>query len=212
MVDLSYIELFGYLASVVVLVSLLMSSIVKLRWINLLGASMFASYGFIIGALPVGVMNSAIALIDTFYLIKMYSKKEFFKTLEIRPDNKYLAEFLKFYKTEIKEFFPNFSFDKPAGDICFLILRNMSVAGVFMGKRIDTTSLFIELDFVIPEYRDLKPGRYIFKEKKSLFANSGIKQLCAKETNTIHTNYLRKMGFRQALVGDDKCMRLFVEN
>ena len=43
----------GYLGSLVVLISLLMSSIKKLRWINLVGAVIFAFYGFMISSIPI---------------------------------------------------------------------------------------------------------------------------------------------------------------
>ncbi|MFW6213587.1 MAG: hypothetical protein ACOC8L_11865, partial [Spirochaetota bacterium] len=59
-----WLEWFGYAASVVILISLTMSSIVKLRWINLAGAVMFAAYGYLIGSIPTGSLNLGIALID----------------------------------------------------------------------------------------------------------------------------------------------------
>ena len=42
-----WLDWFGYAASGVILISLTMSSIVKLRWINLAGAVMFAVFGFL---------------------------------------------------------------------------------------------------------------------------------------------------------------------
>jgi len=40
-VSTALIEWTGYLASIVVLISLLMASVVKLRWINMAGAFLF---------------------------------------------------------------------------------------------------------------------------------------------------------------------------
>ena len=74
--EINWLEWLGYLASLIVLISLLMSSIVKLRWINLVGSSLFSLYGFLIGALPVGFMNFGIALINIYYLIQIYRTKE----------------------------------------------------------------------------------------------------------------------------------------
>ena len=67
----SWVEWFGYAASVVVAISLTMSSIVKLRWLNLAGAAMFSTYGFIIGALPVGFLNLFIVVINVVHLVRM---------------------------------------------------------------------------------------------------------------------------------------------
>lgn len=65
-------EWVGYLASVVVAISLMMSNIKKLRWWNLVGAALFVAYGLAIGALPVALVNFFIVLIDLYYLIKLY--------------------------------------------------------------------------------------------------------------------------------------------
>ncbi|AAN54141.2 YgjV family protein [Shewanella oneidensis MR-1] len=65
-------EWVGYLASVVVAISLMMSDIKKLRWLNLFGAMLFVAYGMAIQAYPVAAVNFFIVLIDLYYLIKIY--------------------------------------------------------------------------------------------------------------------------------------------
>ncbi|MCL1091212.1 hypothetical protein L2744_16700 [Shewanella profunda] len=65
-------EWVGYLASVVVAISLMMSNIKKLRWWNLIGAALFVSYGVAIDAYPVALVNFFIVLIDIYYLVKLY--------------------------------------------------------------------------------------------------------------------------------------------
>ncbi|MCT8985336.1 hypothetical protein [Shewanella phaeophyticola] len=65
-------EWVGYLASVVVAISLMMSDIKKLRWWNLIGAGLFVAYGLAIDAIPVALVNFFIVLIDLYYLVKLY--------------------------------------------------------------------------------------------------------------------------------------------
>lgn len=69
------IEIFGFAASVVVAVSLMMKNIVHLRVANMIGCAMFSAYGFAIGALPVGFMNAFIMLVNVYFLVKMYLDK-----------------------------------------------------------------------------------------------------------------------------------------
>ncbi|MCL1065958.1 YgjV family protein [Shewanella olleyana] len=69
-------EWVGYLASVVVAISLMMSNIKKLRWWNLIGAALFVAYGLAIGAIPVALVNFFIVLIDIYYLVKLYREPE----------------------------------------------------------------------------------------------------------------------------------------
>ena len=80
--EINVLEWIGYIASVIVAVSLAMTSIVKFRWVNLIGAATFSIYGFLIGALPVGFLNGFIAIIDIYFLYTIYSKKEVFETNE----------------------------------------------------------------------------------------------------------------------------------
>jgi len=69
-------EWVGYLASVVVAISLMMSNIKKLRWWNLIGAALFVAYGVAIGAYPVALVNFFIVLIDIYYLVKLYREAD----------------------------------------------------------------------------------------------------------------------------------------
>ncbi|MCC5909061.1 MAG: YgjV family protein [Clostridiaceae bacterium] len=199
MLHIDLLEWLGYLASILVLISLLMSSIVKLRWINLLGSIIFAIYGFLIGALPVGLVNSAIAIINIYYLTKIYSTKEFFKTLPIDVDSKYFQYFLEFYHDEIKKYFSNNDFEIKNHTVGFYILRNLVPAGVFLASKHDNSTLLVELDFVIPEYRDFKIGKYIFEEQQDYFLELGYNKLYSYAFSESHANYLKKMGFEKTV-------------
>ena len=64
-------ELLGYSASVLVAISLMMQSVVKLRTINLIGAVLFTIYGLLIGAFPVAFLNGFIAVVNVYYLHQM---------------------------------------------------------------------------------------------------------------------------------------------
>ena len=57
-------EIVGYTGSVLIALSLMMKNIVRLRKVNLFGASTFAIYGLLVDASPVLVLNSFIALVD----------------------------------------------------------------------------------------------------------------------------------------------------
>lgn len=198
--NFDWLEWLGYLASLIVLISLLMSSILKLRWINLLGSSLFSLYGFLIGALPVGLMNLGIAIINIYYLVRIYSasaKKEYFKILPIERDSEYFNHFLNFYKEGIKKFTDPSKLKANIYDVSFYILRNMVPAGVFLGSKHDENTLKVELDFVIPEYRDFKIGSFVYEDSKDHFLDKGYSRLISYSSNEEHINYLRKMGFKE---------------
>ena len=192
-----FLSLFGYFASLIIAVSMTMSSIVKFRWINLAGAVAFATYGLLIHALPVTVLNGFIALVDIYYLIRIYRKKEVFDVLEVRGDNKYLLEFLKFHDKDIHKFFPDFTYKPEMNTISFFVLRNLSVAGVFLAHREKDDILYVGLDYVTAEYRDLKNGKFIYTHLRPHFIKQGFKKVVAPASSKKYEKYLKKLGFKK---------------
>jgi len=195
--EISLLQWIGYFASVTIAVSMMMSSILKFRWINLAGAISFSTYGFLIGALPVGFLNAFIALVDIYYLYTIYSKKEVFEILEVRADNRYLLRFLQFHEKDIQHFFPGFTYQPELNTVSFFVLRNMAVAGVFLAHRKEDHCLSVGLDFVLPEYRDFKNGKYIYLRLRNRFINDGFTKVIAEGRSEKYSSYLSKLGFEK---------------
>ena len=112
----------GYIASAIIALSMTMSSIVKFRIVNFVGAFSFSVYGFLISSLPVGFLNLFIALVDVYYLYLIFNKKESFETLEVRSNNLYLERYVNFHSNEISRFFPNFILKPEINAISFFVL------------------------------------------------------------------------------------------
>ncbi|OGO79182.1 MAG: hypothetical protein A2Y23_12905 [Clostridiales bacterium GWB2_37_7] len=195
---LNWLEWLGYISSVIVAVSLLMSSIIKLRWYNLIGSILFAIYGFLINAIPVALINTVIVFINIYYLYKIYTEKEYFKIIEINEESKYLQSFYDFYRNDISKYFPDFRFSLQGTAVSFYILRNMVSAGIFIATEHDKESLLINLDFVMPEYRDFKIGKFIFEDNEEYFRDKGYLKLFCYASNKEQKTYLKKMGFMES--------------
>ena len=197
-------ELIGYLASVLVAVSLMMSSLLKLRVINLGGAICFTVYGFVIHAYPVAAVNLFIVFINAYYLIEIFTAKEYFTVLETAHDSEYLQRFLGFYEKEIARFLPEFAFVPAEKQMIFFVLRNLVPAGVFIVEARPDGALFIALDFVIPGYRDFKIGQFLFAASAGLFEAKGFQKLYSLPGNPAHEKYLRRMGFAPVTLPDQR--------
>lgn len=195
--EISLLQWIGYFASIVIALSMTMSSILKFRWINLAGAITFSTYGFLIGALPVGFLNAFIALVDIYYLYSIYSKKEVFEMLEVRAENKYLIRFLEFHDKDISQFFPGFSYKPEMNTVSFFVLRDMAVAGVFLAHREKDHCLSVGLDYVIPEYRDFKNGKFIYLRLRNRFIQDGFTKVIADGRSVKYSKYLVKLGFER---------------
>ena len=197
------VELIGCIAFVMIFISILSSSILKLRIINLVGSGIFAVYGFLIGSIPTGLMNTLIVIVNIYYLIKFFKSKELFTILEVDQNDQYVKHFLEFYQTEIKKFSFDTNLMKEKWDICFFVLRDMATAGLFLAKKVDEKTLLIALDFAIPEYRDFKIGKYIYDRQEELFGKLGYQQFQVKTSNKDHSKYLLKMGFQKDLENEE---------
>src|SRR5215216_3368687 len=118
------LELLGYAASVLVAVSLMMSSVLRLRVINLFGSAAFSLYGFLIEAYPVGVLNFFIVCVNLYYLRQMLGAREYFRLLSVRPDTEYLQYFLRFYDDEIRRFLQTFTFAPTERHLTLFVMRD----------------------------------------------------------------------------------------
>ena len=126
MFELSGAELVGYLASALVVVSLAMTSVVRLRMVSLAGSITFVVYGTLIDSVPIMITNGSIAVINVWFLRKEFrSGAPHGRDLgvsHIRPDSPFLADFIAFHLIDIHRFQPDFRL--PTGDDVVTLLLN----------------------------------------------------------------------------------------
>lgn len=192
-----WVEIIGYAGSLLVAVSLMMSSLVRLRWINLGGALAFAVYGWLVGAYPVLVVNGFIVLVNVYYLWKMGRGRDYFSLMTIRRhDNNYLRTFLEFHAADIERFFPGFRLAEDDRVEVTFILRNVNPAGLVVSRR-DGEEVRILLDYVLPQYRDLRCARYFLERMAPVWRAGGVRRLLSPATGATHRDYLKRLGFRR---------------
>lgn len=192
-------ELIGYAGSALIVVSLMMRSVLRLRWINLAGALVFAVYGLLIAAPPVWVVNGAIVLIDIYHLAQLKrDRREAFEMLEVNPDSRYLARFVEAHREGIRRFQPEFQGIETTHRV-FLVLRDLVPVGVLAMRPGADGGAVVDLDYVIPGYRDLRPGTFLFR-RGTIRSALGITRLVTEPGSAAHQRYLAKMGFER--VGD----------
>lgn len=188
-------ELLGYAASAVIVLSLTRTSLLRLRLIGLMGAALFAVYGFLVAALPVVLTNFVIIGLHLFFLWRAWTDEEYFTLLEVRSDSFYLQQFLEFYRSDIATFQPRFAHDPDTSSFAMFILRDMVPAGLILGTPRRGGELKLELDYVTPRYRDMKAARFVFDINRDTFTSRGIRTLRATPETPEHRRYLERIGF-----------------
>lgn len=202
------IEIIGYAGSIIIALSMLMPSIIRLRWMILAGNLIFIVYGIAIFSVPILMLNAFNAIVNIVFLYKIYTKEEYFKLFQVRTSNLYLGYILDYHKKDIQHFFPFFEFKPTENTFSLFVLRNMQVAGVIIGTKITHDTFKLELDFAIPEYRDFKLGQFVYSKKIRFFKENGFAKFVAVPLNHVHEKYLKKMGFCE---DSSKGERLFVK-
>ncbi len=196
--NIPLIEWIGYIASTIVLISLSLSSLVKLRVINLIGSAIFSFYGFYIGALPVGLMNMVIVFFNIYYLRFLLFKNELFDVVRANSKDEFLIKFIQYHKKDIYRFFPEFNLSFSDDSQILLALRDAKVAGAFVINNRRDGSAEVVLDYVTPQYRDYKTGRFLLRAYQEKYVREDIKYLYCQTNNKSHIAYLQKMGFKQS--------------
>jgi hypothetical protein len=196
--ELSGVELIGYTASALVVLSLTMTSVVRLRMVSLCGSVTFFVYGALIDSIPIMITNGSIAVINVWFLRKEFASGgphgRDLGVSHIRADSPFLADFVAFHLTDIHRFQPDFHL--PTGDdvVTLLLNRDGLPAGLLIGRR-DGSTLTIDLDYVLGPYRDSRLGRWLYGPGADVFRADGIAELRSAGTTDTHRKYLERVGF-----------------
>ncbi len=190
-------EIVGWIGSGLVIASLMQRSILKLRLIGIGAAASFFVYGLLIGAYPLVIVNVVVVAVHLYFLRKLTRRQdEVFSVLKVYPESRYLAYFLEFYADEIGRFQPAFSYQPARDHRTYFLLRDHIPAGLVIARPCQDDSLEIELDFVIPEYRDFKLGEFLYSGNSGLFADVDCTQAWSPPGNSDHVRYLERVGFQ----------------
>ena len=192
---------FGYLATLLLAIGLIINNDLKFRWLNTGGNIAFITYGILLHAMPVVLTNSILLAINLFYLYRIYNRKELFELLEFSSGGILIDRFLSFYKMDIADYFPGFSKEQMEGNINFVVLRNLVIANIFSARLSADGNAEVIINYTVTKYRDFKVGRFIFEQEKEYLIAKGIKKLIYSEVpNKKHKKFLYSMDFKEEMV------------
>lgn len=100
----SAVELVGYLASALVVASLAMTSVVRLRTVSLIGSLVFVAYGALLPSIPIIITNAAVAGLNIWFLRKEFGAHRDLGAVPIEPRAPFLVDFLSSHTDDIASF------------------------------------------------------------------------------------------------------------
>lgn len=186
-------ELVGYVASALVVTSLAMTSVVRLRMFSLAGSITFVTYGILIGSVPIVITNASIAGLNVWFLTRELGGRRDLGAVVVPSDSPFLVDFLAHHADEIAVFQPEYDV-AARPDVAIVLTRDGLPAGVVLGHRHGST-LDISLDFVLRAYRDSRLGRWLYGSGSGVFEGAGIDRVSTAGGNESHRSYLTRVGF-----------------
>ena len=188
------IEMIGYLGSTLVVISMLMSSVMKLRIINSIGSCVFAAYALIIHSYPTALMNFCLVGINVYNMAKLLKHDDkHYHLVEASANDIYLDYFINHYMDDIKSYFSKFKFEKEKTDVVYYVCCEENPAGILLGHKTEDNGIEVSLEYTTPMYRDCSVGKYLYEK----LSERGIKDLTYLECPEVHVPYLKKMGFQK---------------
>jgi len=192
----AWVEAIGWIGSVLLVVSLLQTRVLRLRVLNTVAALVLVAYNSIIGVWPMVAMNVAIVVINLVFVARLRSASEptGYTLLEVDPADEYLRHLLRVHENDIRHFNPGFVYDPAARQAhAFLLLRGDETAGVVLLVGDDAIAR-LHLDYVLPRYRDFTPAEYLY-EGSGWFAEHGFREVVAPPRLRPDDPYLERLGF-----------------
>ncbi len=187
------IELIGYVGSALVVVSMLMTSVVRLRVINMIGSIIFTCYALIIRSYPTAFMNLCLVAINIYHLFRLLKETKNYDLVEAAVQDRYISYLEDKNKQDIRSWFPEFKPEGNEADTAFLVLHDSNPAGLLLGRQTRPGELEVVLDYTTPVYRDATVGRFLHDS----LAKKGYKKLVFKGNAPGHIPYMEKVGYQK---------------
>lgn len=193
-----FIELIGYVGSGLVVVSMLMTSLKKLRIINMIGSLIFTVYALIIHSYPTALMNLCLVLINIYNLRKLHESSPHYYMYESNGKDASFRYLINYYKDDILHFFPDTNLETIREcNTVYMVVSDTTPVGFLVGNRIDAHTIDIIVDYTTAKYRDTTVGVFLYRE----IAKLGIRKLKFCVSSIGHDGYLKKMGFTHSVEG-----------
>ena len=198
------IELFGYFGSMLVVVSMLMTSVKKLRIVNTTGSVIFMIYALIIRSYPTALMNFCLVMINIWQLIQLGKKERHFQLIKVSAGEGMMKYLLEHYREDILKYFPDAEAEVSGDcDQAYIVTCDTIPAGLLLGNETKKGTVRIIIDYATPAYRDASVGKYLYRH----LMEYDINKLVFSSRSQGHEEYMKEMGFVRSDAGYEKELR-----
>ena len=165
----NWLDLFGWAGSVLLVVSLLQTRVLRFRVLNLAACLSLVAFNALVGVWPMVGMNVATSAINLWFIVAMVRHRhdeKTFQVLQVSTDEAYVQHFLAVHAADISRFHPAYAGIEP-DDLAFQILKGDETVGVVLIRREGDVAR-VQLDYVTPRFRDFSPGEFVWRRTPQL--------------------------------------------
>jgi hypothetical protein len=190
------LDALGWAGSALLVVSVMQTRILRLRWLNLCATLILLIFNIGIKVWPMVAMNAVLAIINVWFIVRLTRERgtNAYAVLPVALTDAYLRHFLTIQARDIAAFFPNFRPDQSAGRRAFLVQHGHETAGVVVVRDLGNGVGQVELDYVTPAFRDFTPGEYVYRTS-TVLTDLGLRRILTPAGMV--APYYDRLGFRR---------------
>lgn len=179
-----WLELFGWIGSALLIISLLQTRVLRFRILNLAASLILVLFNALLAVWPMVGMNAAVCAINIYFIYRLlrdWRSEAAYQVLEVGPNDAYLRHFLQVHQADIERHQPGFAAaQRSEDDLAFLVQNGDETVGVVL-IRGEATVAQVLLDYVTPRYRDFSPGEFVWRQAGQL-RNRGFRKVVTPQS------------------------------
>ena len=195
------VDALGWAGSVLLVWSVLQTRVLRFRVLNLVASVVLTTFNAVLGIWSMVAMNGVLAVINAWYLVGLVRGRhdaETYDVVQVGVADAWLARVLTVHQDDVARFQPGFV--RPglyrladAGRSAYLVVRGDETVGVVV-LRAEAGEAHVELDWVVPRYRDFSPGEFVWR-RSGLLDELGVRRLVTPPGMV--GAYYHRLGFRR---------------
>jgi hypothetical protein len=193
------LDVLGWAGSALLVYSVLQTRILRLRLFNCVASALLVIFNAAIAVWPMVGLNVALTAINAYYIVRLLRGRHdprAYEVAEVQPTEGYLRHLLHSFETDIRRFNPGFTASEADGaGFGYVVLTGAETVGVVLARDAGDGSAQVDLDYVLPKYRDFCPGEFVYR-RSGVFAARGYRRVIAPPRMVDAEDYLTKVGFR----------------
>lgn len=187
-----YVEIFGYIGTVFVIISLMMTSLPKLRVFNTCGCIATVVYSLYYGAWAVVVMNACLIVINLSHLIIESRRPTVRSYYRVRSDEAAVSVFMSTHAKDIAGYSPALESTVYSGAEVNMIYSSGEATGIVVTEQ-DGDQLRLLGEYSVPKHRSAATGRFLLESLKG----QGAGEVLATPVSEKQEKYLSRLGFEK---------------